>query len=154
MLALSWDHASTAKSADTAPDARLFTLYLRARTDSELSSSMEISSARLSPEAYRIGKAEPAALAAHFGRTTGQTPNSTLQIFPNPSSGAFFVKNPFSAERSSVYIWDLNGRLVWEKEGDLPAQIAVNSPNFFSPGLYLVELKSAGQTLRGKVVVN
>ncbi|MBK6997772.1 MAG: T9SS type A sorting domain-containing protein [Lewinellaceae bacterium] len=75
-----------------------------------------------------------------------------MEIFPNPSSGDFYVKNPFGDAYAQLRVLDLNDKTVWEKHGTLPEQIEVSTIPL-SPGIYFVELKSAAQTRLGKLVV-
>ena len=141
-LTVSWDNAS-AKTAGTISDARIFTLHLRAKAESDLGSAIKILSARLSPEAYRLENEEIAAISLRFDKPSPKAQKSGLEIFPNPSSGHFFVKNPFDGEFSTLRVLDALGQLVWEQKGFLSETIDVRADAVLKPGIYFVELKSA-----------
>jgi hypothetical protein len=150
ILAVSWDHA---EGENGNADDLLFHLHLRAKTNSGLRSAFAITNIRLSPEAYRIENEDRAALALRFGTEPLNTQNLDLDIFPNPSSGDFYVLNPFSEAFAQLRVLDLNGTTLWEKSGSLPRQIEVQNQGSIQPGIYFVELKSATQTRLGKLVV-
>lgn len=150
ILAVSWDHA---EGANGNTDDLLFYLHLRAKANSALRSAIAITNSRLSPEAYRVEKEDRAALALHFGTEPLNTQNLDLDIFPNPSSGDFYVLNPFVEAFAQMRVLDLNGKTLWEKSGSLPGQIAVHNHGLFPPGIYFAELKSAMETRLGKLVV-
>ncbi|MFN0174387.1 MAG: T9SS type A sorting domain-containing protein [Saprospiraceae bacterium] len=152
LLSVSWDNASSTNAAGAVSDPRLFTLHLRAKSDSDIRSVLEISSFRLAPEAYRVGNEEVAAISLRFDKSSPEIQQSALEIFPNPSSGDFYVKNPFGDAYAQLRVLDLNDKTVLEKHGTMPEQIDVSTIPL-SPGIYFVELKSATQTMLGKVVV-
>ncbi len=153
LLSVSWDNARVEHLGAVPHVASLFTLHLRARADSDLRSALEISSSRLSPEAYRVENEEHAAISLQFKRTVLGVNGSELAIFPNPNSGEFYVNNPFVAAYAQFRVWDLNGKAVWEKQGILPERIEVKSLAPLPRGIYFMELKSTTQVMSGKVVV-
>ena len=153
LLSVSWDHARVAHPGAVPQAARIFTLHLRAKADSGLSTALKISSARLAPEAYRVENEEIAAISLRFDKPGLEIQHSALEIFPNPSPGEFFVQNPLAGNFSSLRVLDARGQLVWEQTGFLPEIIIVRGISALKHGIYFVELKSAEQTMIGKVVV-
>lgn len=146
VLAVSWDNAGVVPHLGL---GRIFTLHFRAKEDAELRSAVEISSTRLSPEAYRVENEEQAAIALRFEGEHFATKNISLDIFPNPTPGGFFVRNPFTGGLSTLRVLDPRGQLVWEQEGILPEMVSV--PEMTTSQIYFVELKSAAGTMLGKV---
>ncbi|MDO8365178.1 MAG: T9SS type A sorting domain-containing protein [Saprospiraceae bacterium] len=153
LLTLSWDNASTSLSAVAGGDARLLTLHLKAKADSEVRAAFGISNSRLTPEAYRIENEEIAAISLRFEKPVSRTLQSELKIFPNPSSGDFFVQNPFADEFSSLRIFDCLGQLVWDQKGFFPEMLEIQGITTFKQGLYFVELKGTERTMVGKLIV-
>lgn len=71
----------------------------------------------------------------------------TLRIYPNPSGGRFNIEGISSDDQIRIY--DLNGRVVYTGSG-------VNSlinVGFLTPGFYSVEVLSAGQIQRQKIII-
>ncbi|MBC7773802.1 MAG: T9SS type A sorting domain-containing protein [Phycisphaerae bacterium] len=153
LLSMSWDNASADKAAGAISAANLFTLHLRGTANSDIHSALEISNSRLLPEAYRLGNEEIAAIALRFEKKNLDVENSKWEIFPNPNSGAFFVKNPFVGGFSALKVLDSRGQLVWQQEGFLPETLEVREMALRQPGLYFVELKSEERAMMGKVMV-
>jgi hypothetical protein len=152
-LLLSWDKASAAKSDGIPTDAPLFILHLKGKASSNLHSAMTISGDRLSPEAYRIGNEEPAAISIEFKKSDPEELMRLLEIFPNPAMGTFYVQNPFEGTHTCISILDARGQSIWTREGLFPETVEVPETVCPTPGLYWVQLKSPTQTLTGKVFV-
>ena len=153
LISVSWDNARVDKSASSKTDPRLFNLYLRGKANSNVRSAVQMSSSRLSPEAYRVENEDRAAVAIGFEKPSLNFQKSELDIYPNPSSGDFFVKNPFAGTFSSLRILDYLGQLVWNEAGFLPETIAVQGKASSRLGLFFVEFKSADRTMFGKAIV-
>ncbi|MFN0037871.1 MAG: HYR domain-containing protein [Saprospiraceae bacterium] len=132
--------------------AKLFTLHLRAKADADVRSAVKISSTRLLPEAYRVGNEARAAIALRFAGEGSKFQNAELDIFPNPSAGDFFVKNPFAGAFCQMRVLDSRGQTVWQQDGFLPETVAVQNAFLRQQGLYLVELRSADGAMMGKAV--
>ncbi len=152
LLLVSWDNAREPIGLEPQPTG-LFRLHLRAKANSNLQSGLSMSSSRLLPEAYRVGNEVQAAIALRLEKTILNGQNRELAIFPNPSSGAFFVKNPYAGKLSSLHVLDARGQLLWVCEGFLPEMLEVNDHAFQQPGLYFVEWTNAAKTISGKVLV-
>ncbi len=151
ILALSWDHAE-AKPRDA--QNLLFHLHLRAKTDCTLHSVLSILDSRLNPEAYLVENQASVALSLQFNPESGLVLESQLELFPNPGSGDFFVKNPAPEEFAQLRILDARGQLVWETEGILPEIIAVQGKTSGSSGFYWVVLQHASGKTIGKLVIS
>ncbi len=73
---------------------------------------------------------------------------SDLSVFPNPTSGMLFFKNEFE----SVRVFDLNGKIVLEKQGFGETELDVSS---LQNGLYFLEISENKDTLKiGRFVKN
>ncbi|MFN0216966.1 MAG: hypothetical protein ACKVT2_22130 [Saprospiraceae bacterium] len=143
LLSLSWDNAGVAQLEAVPHVGSLLNLHLRARRSSDIRSALNITDKRLSPEAYRLEDEGLAALSLRFESSKSEMTGPGLEIFPNPSSGAFFVKNPFGVNSCRLRMLDLNGKCVWEQHGVFPAQIAVENGDLIPARIYFVELISA-----------
>ena len=153
LLAISCDNATVSNQVDIPKTDLVFTLHLRAKAESDLHAALNISNRSLSPEAYRIGNEEIAAIGLSFYNTEFIVQSSELRIFPNPTPGEFYVNNPFSGQYTTLHIMDTRGQLIWEQEGFLPETMEVRSARLRQQGLYFLELKSAERTMMGKVLV-
>jgi len=65
--------------------------------------------------------------------------NSTLELFPNPSSTGFFMVNGISTDLNLVKMFDLNGKLVYSEL--LAAGNTTISTTGFNKGLYFVSIE-------------
>ncbi len=79
--------------------------------------------------------------------------SSLLEIFPNPTTGKFFLNPP--GKFSEAEISDLYGRIILRKE----LNPNLNSTLIFDltgkpKGVYLVKLKNSGSVLAGRVILN
>ena len=153
LISASWDNAGAEQSGYSKTDPRLFTLHLRGKAHSDVRSAVQISSSRLAPEAYRVENEDRAAISLGFETPGLNIQNAELEIYPNPSLGDFFVKNPFAGTFSSLRILDCLGQVVWEEAGYLPETVAVRGMTFSQQGLYFLELKSAAGAVSGKVLI-
>lgn len=68
-----------------------------------------------------------------------------VSIYPNPTSGLLNFSNPIN----EVHVYELNGRLVSSKEGNL-TQVDLSQ---LAKGMYLVELKAGEQIQTERIVV-
>jgi hypothetical protein len=76
-----------------------------------------------------------------------------VSIWPNPSSGEFTVKASNGVISGTVYVYDINGRLVHEKKADGSSVIIDLSGD--APGVYLLKMDGAdGGTLTGRLLKN
>lgn len=69
-----------------------------------------------------------------------------LQAYPNPSTGPVYVvcNVPQSVAKASLWIMDLNGRLIHEQPLAAGEGIAELQPGMAAPGIYLAELHLDG----------
>lgn len=78
--------------------------------------------------------------------------SANIQFFPNPSSSVLFIKTDTPSEIFDVLsIFDINGRVVLQKNGNIDLNRSLNLSDF-SPGTYFVLLASKQKIFRGKFV--
>jgi hypothetical protein len=66
---------------------------------------------------------------------------TTLEIFPNPSTGIFnFNLNSEAIEEYSIKIYDITGKLVLESQHSIPNAIFKLDCNEIANGVYTVEV--------------
>lgn len=81
---------------------------------------------------------------------------NSLQVYPNPSSGAFkFVLRGLNADRVSLKVFDLNGRMVREQalgsvQGDYLGQLDLAGQG---AGMYFLQIDTGVGMLGAKVIV-
>lgn len=149
-LALSWNRSAEMPPSGHAP---MLMLHLRANTASDLRSAIKIASGRMAPEAYLSDNEPFVAISLSFASNDALATESSLEVFPNPSTGAFWVKNPFHEAFSQLRVLDSRGQWVWGQSGNLPETVPVKSGQGLPAGMYFVVLESEGKRLVGKVVV-
>jgi hypothetical protein len=71
-------------------------------------------------------------------------------FYPNPATSRVIVNNPFRG-KAIVYIYDLNGRRLIEKQGDKSIILEVNS---LDSGVYIVKLNVNGEMLFDKLIIS
>ena len=153
LISLSWDNAGATPATGTKTDPLLFTMHLRGKVNSDVNAAVQISSSKLAPEAYLMEHEERLAISLEFEKPGLNIQNTDLEVYPNPNSGDFFIKNPFASTFSTLRILDCLGQVVWDQAGLLPETIAVRGMTSNQKGLYFVELKHAERTIFGKVIV-
>jgi hypothetical protein len=77
---------------------------------------------------------------------------STLTVYPNPAKTFFNIGLPLSANRSSLKIFDVTGKLIKEFNS-LSAEENKISLIGVSPGIYFMELKSENRNIVQKLIV-
>jgi hypothetical protein len=76
-----------------------------------------------------------------------------INIAPNPTSGVFYLRMASEFENGHVRLFDLQGRLLMERELD-PADATVRmEPQSLRPGVYFVKVILDGELLTEKLVV-
>jgi hypothetical protein len=80
--------------------------------------------------------------------------NSTCNIFPNPNNGAFTIQLDKAYSNVSIYVHDLNGRIVYSKNGlfDQLNTERIKLPDV-SDGLYYVHLSSENINALKKIII-
>lgn len=84
--------------------------------------------------------------------TTAGAPATTLEVYPNPTSGGgFWLKSP-AAGPADVTVLDLSGRVVWQ--GRLASlQQPQRVPLAVAAGLYVVRVRTAAATMARRLAV-
>jgi hypothetical protein len=100
--------------------------YIRAETET----AMRLSPARAEYEFYHY--TSPVGGIAELG----QTADVQVELFPNPTSGAFSIRGV--AEVSTVTVFDLGGRMTYAQPGGAPISV-----EGWKPGVYLVEVQAS-----------
>jgi len=70
---------------------------------------------------------------------------SEIQIYPNPTQGAFHIATDLSVSSYSVEIYDVNGKRVFQSENltsDSRIDWLANSTTEIVPGFYMVAIKA------------
>ncbi len=83
--------------------------------------------------------------------TTELTTLDRVKVFPNPSSGHFFLNFPENQEKLEVEILDLFGRRIWSKTYIHNKAVEVDFEG--APGLYSVVIKSGNQRYSEQLVI-
>ncbi|MBK6997771.1 MAG: hypothetical protein IPH31_23870 [Lewinellaceae bacterium] len=105
LLSVSWDNASVAHLGGVPHFASLFILHLRAKTDSDVRSAVEISSTRLLPEAYRVDNEELAAISLRFDKSSPEIQQSHWRFFPTRVQVIFMSRIHLAMRTRSCAFW-------------------------------------------------
>jgi len=77
--------------------------------------------------------------------------HTEISIFPNPASDKFIVKNSNAVEKSTLKIYNLNGRVLLSREiQNTDTEI---STNILPKGVYLVNIQNQNVTQTKKLVI-
>ncbi|MEM9052933.1 MAG: T9SS type A sorting domain-containing protein, partial [Bacteroidota bacterium] len=89
-----------------------------------------------------------------FDLSTNLSTEQKLKIFPNPNQGIFQLKiEGFASVVSSLQIFDLTGRLVWQKRVPTNGEItSINLGNIPS-GVYLLSSKTGEKVVKKRIVI-
>ncbi len=80
--------------------------------------------------------------------------SEALKIMPNPSDGNFSIEFKALNKSGTVYIYDINGTLVYKEYVSPFTTIKnINLQNVLSNGLYAVSLFRGNERALGKVIV-
>jgi hypothetical protein len=76
-----------------------------------------------------------------------------FQVYPNPNNGSFQVRMETLQFKTDLHIFDIQGRIVFQKE--IAAGLAESTFTFnnFPEGIYLIQFKSHGNVKSIKIVV-
>jgi len=74
-----------------------------------------------------------------------------FSVFPNPSSGVFYVSMPDGLNRTTLTLTDINGKLLVSREVSSP--VSVIDASEFSKGVYILTLQSAEGRATRKIVM-
>ena len=76
--------------------------------------------------------------------------NATVAIYPNPTTGAFFVDFGTELSAATIIVRTINGRIVATQNVENQASVALNITS--ASGLYIVEIQTAANRQLFKVV--
>ena len=78
----------------------------------------------------------------------------SLDIFPNPNNGTFTIQLDEAHSNVSIYVYDLNGRIVYSKNGlfDQLKTEVIKLPDV-SDGLYYLHLSSENINAFEKIII-
>lgn len=147
VLRFSWNqsYGSATPKQDT-----LFKLQLRAKTNGNLVGGVTLDHNDMAAEAYT--PAGDFALGLRVKTTPDVALPQPLKLFPNPSTGVFFIQNPHPGQEMDCRVYNQLGQLVWEQSGNTAELIQVVLSTQDSQ-LYQVECSSRERTYSGKVLV-
>ncbi len=77
--------------------------------------------------------------------------NTDLSVFPNPSSGIFYIKN---VEAEEISVTDVNGKQVWSGKSDTSSGEITIDLNGNPKGIYLLRMKSKNNEQIQKLILN
>lgn len=79
-------------------------------------------------------------------------PLHNFGMYPNPAGYQVTLETPYINRTDAVRIYDYNGRTVLEQTG-MEGYLHTLDISMLSPALYIVEVRTAGETARKKLVV-
>ncbi len=121
--------------------------------------------AAISYTCFSNGKAAVSSIDAvqitvYYSTTTGITLSQSsggaksLEIYPNPSSGAVTLKVPADSKTCSVECFDITGKKLISVEKNMNnGTVLLNETASLSKGIYFVQVKSGEKMLVGKLVI-
>ncbi|WNH08417.1 T9SS type A sorting domain-containing protein [Thalassobellus suaedae] len=78
--------------------------------------------------------------------------NNTISIYPNPSSGQFYIKNESFINLEKVVIYDVSGRLISNINISNSSRIQTITLTGISKGIYIVNIHSDNSMITKKIV--
>lgn len=147
-LSFSWDNAG---GTPLQLSDHIFTLHFRAVAQGKLSNAIRLRNNRIAAEAYRSGEA--AALRLFFDKKGENKAHEPLSLYPNPTLGSFWIKNPFKGQAARCRLWNSLGQCIWEKNGELPEMLEISGQILPQAGHYWVEVSSGEHIARAPVQV-
>ena len=78
--------------------------------------------------------------------------NNDLSIFPNPSNGLVKIRAARDFGKSTVTVYDSNGRLVFSKEANLEGTIPLQM-NYLKAGLYIMKVQGDNFAYSKKLII-
>jgi aminopeptidase N len=100
----------------------------------------------IDPETNIISKENTATLSTEAAALL-----TDIKIYPNPSTGGFFIDSPVSLE--SVRLLDLQGRMLVDFKTDFERNQAIYFPTEQASGIYFVQIKTALGTFHKQLAV-
>jgi Secretion system C-terminal sorting domain len=94
---------------------------------------------------------EPLQQITSFNTNADKNTNATLSVFANPDNIQLTI-NSLNTGSALVYIIDINGRLLFEKEIIITNEITMLNFPSVRTGVYVAVLKSKQSNLREKFI--
>lgn len=114
---------------------------------------------------FDLRTADNTILASTYGRGlfTGQftamplsvddiSVDNNFSVFPNPSNGAIKIKAARDFGKSSITVYDVNGRQVFSKEINLTGTVPLNM-NSLKAGLYIMKIQGENFAYSNKLII-
>ncbi len=79
--------------------------------------------------------------------------DSAISIYPNPTTGAFFMNNSSSIKLDKAFIYDVSGRLIFEQNISNTLQETTVALSNVSKGIYFVNIHSGAKAITKKIVL-
>lgn len=83
--------------------------------------------------------------------TQGQSINNFM-IYPNPSQGDVYIVSKEDKGNSTISIYDINGRMVFNQDVMMNGTISIQAGNL-KAGVYIVEIKGENYTHNAKLII-
>lgn len=135
---------------ETPPNDTLIRLLLRAKFNGSIADGFTMHWNDMPAEAYTTSG--DYAIGLNFNPLERENAPRTLNIYPNPCQGVFYVTNPFPGRECTCRILNLLGQVVWEQTGVLPQSLQVQLPDSDNQ-FYQVEYRENTKIFTGKVLV-
>jgi|GEM_PF-2986755 len=95
----------------------------------------------------------------HFIHVTGtvglmESKQKTFHVSPNPNNGAFILKLDQSVLGGNIFIYSIEGKLVYSKKIKNEDDVSIQLPSDISGGMYLMQLNSERGVYLGKLLLN
>ena len=98
-----------------------------------------------------------ATFTVSVGSTLGSEGNiaGITSVYPNPSDGVFYIQlDPSVTGDYSLYVMDMQGKMVYTTKGIAQAQIISIHADEWSAGIYVVKLTAGNNTYTRRVVIH
>jgi hypothetical protein len=79
--------------------------------------------------------------------------NASIELYPNPTQGEFYINNERLVNLQSVVIYDVSGRLISQQDISSASPLIVVYLNGVSKGVYFVNIQSGNKTITKKIVL-
>lgn len=153
-MTISWNNA-TAVTADS--DEVLFTVVMRARTNNELSNTLDITSTITAAEAYTSSlEINDVEISVRGEATSNDVEFELFQNTPNPFDGVTTV--PFNlptAGQVSLSIYDITGKVIYSTRGQYQKgmnEITLDNNNINTKGIMYYRLEYNGTVATKKMI--
>jgi hypothetical protein len=115
----------------------------------------EISVIEISPEEYSGSAPDIGAMESNGDITSASEnyvpDNDPIRIYPNPTEGKFYIKNP-SSDKFSYQIYSINGKLV-ESRNNITGSTTEVDLSHLAKGMYFIGVRTAEKMETHKVIL-